>query len=182
MCADARAPPAAEKPVAALTADASPFTLPAGYVLSTTVLPKHIPHLHALYLREHARSNWPSAKSLPSLHALLQHALLTLLLMPTPSSPSSPPVAAFLVLTGDPLDPLIEDVIVHESARGAGLGRFLVQRALAWAWQRGASRVELYCASPVAAFYGKLGFQRVRGADGERCLMRHTHQPHEHPT
>ena len=152
-----------------MSADAPPplSELPP-HVLTTTVLPAHIPQLHSLYVHEASATTFPSSKSLPSLHSLLSHALLTLLAV----SPSSTRVLGFLVVTGDPLDPLLEDVIVHPQHRGRGLGALLVQRALAWAWERRAVRMELYCRWEVRGFYEQLGFQLVRGEARQRCLMR----------
>ena len=155
-------------------------------VLSTSVTPDLIPAVHALYVHEHEHGTFPTLKSLPSLHVLLSHSLLTLLALPparspppssTPPPPAPPAVLGFLVVTGDPLDPLLEDVIVHPSYRGQGLGRVLLERAVAWAWEQGASRVDLYCRWEVVPFYERCDFARLRGDPQQRCLMRRTHPP-----
>ena len=151
-----------------MSADASapPSELP---TITSLVQPAHIPQIHALYQHEASASTTSSSKSLPSLHSLLSHALLTLIAL----FPTSPPtVLGFLVVTGDPLDPLLEELMVHPQHRGRGLGGLLVQRALVWAWEQGAVRVDLYCRWGVKGFYEKLHFQRVRGEVDERCLMR----------
>lgn len=56
---------------------------------------------------------------------------------------------------------LLEDVIVRRERRGDGLGRRLVEHALAWAAAEGMTRVTLLADAgnaPALAFYARLGF------------------------
>ncbi len=56
---------------------------------------------------------------------------------------------------------LLEDVIVKDEYRGAGLGRKLVEHVCAWAADQGMSRVTLLADkdnAPALAFYERLGF------------------------
>jgi GNAT superfamily N-acetyltransferase len=56
---------------------------------------------------------------------------------------------------------LLEDVIVRRERRGDGLGRRLVEHALAWAAGEGMTRVTLLADAgnaPALAFYDRLGF------------------------
>ena len=67
-------------------------------------------------------------------------------------------------------DCVIEDVYVRERARGAGLGRALVEAALERARERGCRRVDLdvdHDNAPARALYESLGF-----AVGDQLLMR----------
>jgi len=57
---------------------------------------------------------------------------------------------------------LLEDLVVTEAARGAGLGRGLVEALEAWARERGATRVQLLVDEenlPALGFYRRLGWQ-----------------------
>jgi GNAT superfamily N-acetyltransferase len=57
---------------------------------------------------------------------------------------------------------LLEDLVVTEAARGAGLGRGLVEALEAWARERGATRVQLLVDEENLAalgFYRRLGWQ-----------------------
>lgn len=57
----------------------------------------------------------------------------------------------------------LEDVVVDESARGAGVGRLLVERAVDVARRRGATRLVLQSApwrDAANRFYPALGFER----------------------
>ena len=59
----------------------------------------------------------------------------------------------------------IEDVIVDKAVRGRGLGRLLVDAALAWAAERGATRAQLLAEEsnePALLFYSNLGWQQTR--------------------
>jgi GNAT superfamily N-acetyltransferase len=56
---------------------------------------------------------------------------------------------------------LLEDVIVRRERRGDGLGRRLVEHALAWAAAEDMTRVTLLADAgnaPALAFYARLGF------------------------
>ncbi len=74
-------------------------------------------------------------------------------------------------------DCLIEDVFVRERARGAGLGRALVEGALERARARGCRRVELdtnESNTAALALYRSLGFSAGSDVAGERDLfLRH---------
>jgi ribosomal protein S18 acetylase RimI-like enzyme len=64
------------------------------------------------------------------------------------------------------VDCLVEDVFVIEDARGSGLGRALMDAAIARARERGARRMELDTSdrnAPAIALYESLGF--VNGGD-----------------
>lgn len=57
---------------------------------------------------------------------------------------------------------LLEDVILSQASRGAGLGRRLVSHVLAWAAAEGLCRVTLLADrdnAPALAFYRRLGFE-----------------------
>jgi GNAT superfamily N-acetyltransferase len=57
---------------------------------------------------------------------------------------------------------LVEDLVVEEAARGAGLGRALVAAIEGWARERGATRVQLLVDEenlPALGFYRRLGWQ-----------------------
>lgn len=59
----------------------------------------------------------------------------------------------------------VEDVCVADMARGRGIGRHLVEAALAWARDRGATRAQLLADldnAPALAFYARLGWQGTR--------------------
>lgn len=59
---------------------------------------------------------------------------------------------------------LIEDVVVPQAWRGAGIGRQLLEGAEAWARRRGCSRLQLLADEgnlPAQAFYERQGWQRT---------------------
>jgi GNAT superfamily N-acetyltransferase len=76
-------------------------------------------------------------------------------------------------------DCLLEDLFVHERARGSGLGRALVQATLDRARERGARRVELDCNeanAPAQALYASFGFSATTHRyDGARDLYLQVH-------
>lgn len=75
-------------------------------------------------------------------------------------------------------DCLLEDLYVAESARGAGLGRVLVQACLDRARERGARRVELDVNErneAALALYGSFGFSATKNAYGSRDLYMRLH-------
>lgn len=56
----------------------------------------------------------------------------------------------------------VEDVVVTEDARGCGVGRRLLEKLLAWAAEKGATRAQLLADTdngPALAFYQHLGWQ-----------------------
>ncbi len=68
---------------------------------------------------------------------------------------------------------LVEDMVVDEAHRGAGLGRRLLEAAEAWARARGATRLQLLADvtnAPALAFYDRLGWARTQLV----CLRRST--------
>jgi GNAT superfamily N-acetyltransferase len=132
----------------------------------------HLSQLLELYAAEHRSGTFPYLKSSTQLTSLLSHALHTVIAVS--SSSSSPPlVVGFAVVTGARADPLLEDVIVREGWRGAGLGSQLVEEAVRCGLAE-AERIDLYCAWAVRPFYSRLHFALVRGEEGGRCLMRRT--------
>jgi GNAT superfamily N-acetyltransferase len=67
---------------------------------------------------------------------------------------------------------LVEDLILEERVRGAGLGRALVSAIERWAGERGATRVQLLVDEqnqPALGFYRRLGWQPTQ----LRALRRH---------
>ncbi|HEX9180566.1 MAG TPA: GNAT family N-acetyltransferase [Burkholderiales bacterium] len=59
----------------------------------------------------------------------------------------------------------IEDVVVAEGHRGAGIGRALLAAVLDWARQRGATRAQLLADldnAPALGFYDRLGWKATR--------------------
>lgn len=90
------------------------------------------------------------------------------------SAASSGAVVGFIVLSGVAHDPLLEHLVVSSACRGKGLGKQLVEVALASTVIDKAPAVDLYCYHNVAPFYEKLGFKVVRKSDdvGTRWLLR----------
>jgi ribosomal protein S18 acetylase RimI-like enzyme len=75
-------------------------------------------------------------------------------------------------------DCLLEDLYVDESARGAGLGRALVEATLDRARARGCRRVELDVNESNAAaqrLYGSFGFSSTSNTYGARDLYMRLH-------
>lgn len=69
----------------------------------------------------------------------------------------------------------IEDVVVAEAHRGRGLGRALLDKALEWARQFGATRAQLIVDldnTPALEFYERLGWQHTRLAARRIFLVR----------
>lgn len=67
---------------------------------------------------------------------------------------------------------LVEDLVLDEGARGAGLGRALLDAVEGWARARGATRLQLLVDQengPALGFYRRLGWQATR----LRALRRH---------
>ena len=164
-----------------------PTAEPSAVQLSTAVLDSQIPAIHALYTAAYADGLWPTNPTLDSLTRRIHSALLTLTLTPTPPPPpaqSHTAIIGFLLVSGSPSDPLLEDVIVHSSQRGGGHGQRLVEAMQAIVREDGlrsgvaAERVECYCGWAVKAFYERCGFVLVRGEQAGRCLMRWSVGPH----
>lgn len=80
-------------------------------------------------------------------------------------------------------DCLLEDLFIEESARGAGLGRAMMERVRERALERGARRIELdvnEANEPAMKLYARFGFE-VESAEiyGGRDLYLRAHLPHE---
>jgi ribosomal protein S18 acetylase RimI-like enzyme len=75
-------------------------------------------------------------------------------------------------------DCLLEDLFVDDAARGAGLGRALVEATLARARARGCRRVELdvnEANEPAQRLYGSFGFSSTSNTYGARDLYMRVH-------
>lgn len=60
---------------------------------------------------------------------------------------------------------LVEDMVIDEPHRGAGLGRRLLEAAEAWARTRGATRLQLLADlanEPALRFYARMGWARTQ--------------------
>lgn len=80
----------------------------------------------------------------------------------------------------DALDCLLEDLFVDDSVRGMGLGRQLVEAAVARAQARGAGRIELgvnEANRPAFELYAKLGFSAWSDPPGGNDLMARRYLP-----
>ncbi len=86
-------------------------------------------------------------------------------------------ICGFAFLSGDPNDPLLEDILVRKDLRGYGCGQLLMRTILASSMAEAAPRIDLYCKHELLGFYSKFGFTLVRGAAGERCLLRRVRIP-----
>jgi len=67
----------------------------------------------------------------------------------------------------------IEDVVVQQSLRGRGIGRLLLQEALAWAQRHGATRAQLLADranAPALDFYRHVGWQPTQLLAWRRLL------------
>ena len=73
------------------------------------------------------------------------------------------------VLTDGVFKALVFDVIVAPDRRSEGLGRMLLEGALAHPRVRDVEHVELYCRPEHVPFYEKWGFKRV---PADLCFMR----------
>jgi GNAT superfamily N-acetyltransferase len=63
------------------------------------------------------------------------------------------------------LSALVEDMIVEEGARGAGIGRALLEGIERWALERGATRLQLLADhenAPALGFYDRAGWSSTR--------------------
>jgi len=59
----------------------------------------------------------------------------------------------------------LEDMIIHQKYRGLGIGKALLNEALAWVKQKGATRAQLLIDienAPAAGYYKHLGWQKTQ--------------------
>jgi GNAT superfamily N-acetyltransferase len=117
--------------------------------------------------RDHLGKDWPSDNAfLAGVEKLIEDRDTVFVIgSPDPDAPPAGVVALRFrhsLWTASP-DCLLEDVFVEEHARGTGLGRALVERALDVARERGARRAELDVNETNEAamrLYASLGFGR----------------------
>jgi GNAT superfamily N-acetyltransferase len=60
---------------------------------------------------------------------------------------------------------LLEDLVVDDACRGAGVGRRLLEAAVDWARARGATRAQLLADrenAPALGFYARMGWERTQ--------------------
>ena len=131
--------------------------------------------------RDHMGRDWPSANAfLANVERLMSRGESEFLL--GAPAPGAPPAAVaqlrfrFGIWFAAP-DCLLEDLFVDASARGAGLGRAMVDAVLEQARERGCRRVELDTDEDNAAalaLYRAAGFRSGREEPGRRSLfLRH---------
>ena len=75
------------------------------------------------------------------------------------------------VLTDGIFKAMVFDVIVAPDRRGDGIGRLLIEAALAHERVRDVEHLELYCRPEHVPFYERWGFER---APADLCFMRRT--------
>ncbi|MCX7627817.1 MAG: GNAT family N-acetyltransferase [Methylophilaceae bacterium] len=74
----------------------------------------------------------------------------------------------------------IEDMVVRKEYRGQGIGRKLLEQALAWASKKGATRAQLLVDldnEPALGYYRHLGWQETRLAARRIRLPGHDNSP-----
>lgn len=134
--------------------------------------------------RDHFGRDWPSANAfLASVERLMERNEAEFLLG-APSNDAPPAAVSQLRfrygLWWAAEDCLLEDLFVAESARGAGLGRAMVDGVIARAAERGCRRIELDTQEDNAgavALYEAAGFRSGEGAPGRRGLFFRRHLP-----
>jgi GNAT superfamily N-acetyltransferase len=132
--------------------------------------------------RDHNGGDWPSANAfLAGVERLMDDpATEFLLAAPDPDAPPAG-VAQLRFRFGiwrAGTDCLLEDLFVAAAHRGAGVGRALLQTAIARARARDCRRMELDVneANPAAlALYGAAGFSATRNQAGTRDLYMRLH-------
>lgn len=134
--------------------------------------------------RDHLGRDWPSANAfLASVERLMERGEAEFLLG-APGEGEPPAAVAQLRfrygLWWAATDCLLEDLFVAEAARGAGLGRAMVDAVIARAAERGCRRIELDTdegnAAAVALYEGA-GFRSGDGVPGRRGLFYRRHLP-----
>ena len=132
--------------------------------------------------RNHLNVDWPSDNAfLAGVDRLIEDPN-TVYLLAAPD-PDSPPMAVTQVrfrygLWWAAEDCLLEDLFVHEDARGKGLGRALVQGVIELARERGCRRIELDANEgnePALALYRSFGFDTQDDRYGGRNLFFRLH-------
>jgi ribosomal protein S18 acetylase RimI-like enzyme len=113
--------------------------------------------------RDHLGYDWPSDNAfLAGVEKLLDDMQTDFLIGSVNDTPAGVVVLRFrLGLWRAGIDCLVEDVFVEERARGSGLGRALMDAAIARARERGARRMELDTNdtnAPAIALYESFGF------------------------
>ena len=128
--------------------------------------------------RDHMGRDWPSENAfLANVERLMERGESEFLL----GAPhgDAPPAAVVQLrfrfgIWFAALDCTLEDLFVDPSARGAGLGRAMVDAAIARAEERGCRRIELDTDEDNAAalsVYGAAGFESGAGEPGRRALF-----------
>lgn len=128
--------------------------------------------------RDHIGRDWPSRNAfLASVERLMERGEAEFLLgAPDDDAPPAAVVQLryrFGIWFAAP-DCTLEDLFVDASARGAGLGRAMVDAAIARAQERGCRRIELDTDEDNAAalrLYEAAGFRSGTGVPGRRSLF-----------
>jgi GNAT superfamily N-acetyltransferase len=128
--------------------------------------------------RDHLGRDWPSANAFLGIVERLIERGESEFLLGAPAETDAPVAVAqlrfrFGIWWAAP-DCALEDLFVEERARGTGLGRAMVQAAIARAEERGCRRIELDTGEDNAAaraLYEGSGFSSGSGADGSRQLF-----------
>eukprot|EP00808_Paulinella_micropora_P031328 g47525.t1 len=137
--------------------------------------PAQVQAVFSLYQNEWKAGTWAVQKDLAGVKRTLEKHALLLALVPEPAEQKAnegPPVLAFVVVSGDRKDPLLEDLIVHPAYRGQGLGSVLIRMVLEHPALKYAPHLDLYCHTNLIPFYKRNGFAQVREPRNDRLLMR----------
>ena len=128
--------------------------------------------------RDHMGRDWPSANAFLATVERLMERHESEFLLGAPHADAPPAAVAQLRFRFGiwfaALDCTLEDLFVDPSARGAGLGRAMVDAAIARAEERGCRRIELDTDEDNTAalsLYGAAGFESGTGEPGRRSLF-----------